>query len=116
MHIEWLGQPGRRRICSRRPANTTPMTARANRLSCRVSGSPGSRAAPTRLMNGYNSCLRVDADTDANALTARALRQDLLLAPGSLFSPSQQPSTRMRLNLAALQDPAVWRFLETRAG
>ena len=60
--------------------------------------------------------LWVDAGVDTNALTARAMQQDLLLAPGSLFSPSQQPSTRMRLNLAALQDPAVWRFLEARAG
>lgn len=57
--------------------------------------------------------LWVDAGVDTNALTARAMQQDLLLAPGSLFSPSQQPSTRMRLNLAALQDPGVWRFLET---
>lgn len=56
--------------------------------------------------------LWVDAGVDTNALTARAMQQDLLLAPGSLFSPSQQPSTRMRLNLAALQDPGVWRFLE----
>lgn len=58
--------------------------------------------------------LWVDAGVDTNALTARAMQHDLLLAPGSLFSPSQQPSTRMRLNLAALQDPGVWRFLETR--
>jgi len=58
--------------------------------------------------------LWVDAGLDTNALTARAMQHDLLLAPGSLFSPSQQPSTRMRLNLAALQDPAVWRFLEAR--
>jgi DNA-binding transcriptional MocR family regulator len=58
----------------------------------------------------------VDAGCDTNALTARAMGQNLLLAPGSLFSPSQQPSTRMRMNLAALQDPAVCRFLETRAG
>lgn len=58
--------------------------------------------------------LWVDAGVDTNALTARAMQQDLLLAPGSLFSPSQQPSTRMRLNLAALHDPGVWRFLETR--
>jgi DNA-binding transcriptional MocR family regulator len=40
------------------------------------------------------------------------MAQDLLLAPGSLFSPSQLPSPYMRLNIAALQDPAVWRFLE----
>jgi hypothetical protein len=40
------------------------------------------------------------------------MAEGLLLAPGSLFSPSQLPSTRMRLNIAAMQDPAVWRFFE----
>ncbi|MGX9220199.1 aminotransferase-like domain-containing protein [Massilia varians] len=54
----------------------------------------------------------VDAGCDTNELAARAMREDLLLAPGSLFSPSQLPSTRMRLNVAALQDPATFRFLE----
>jgi len=54
----------------------------------------------------------VDTGRDTNAMTARASAQGLLLAPGSLFSPSQLPSTRMRLNVAAMQEPAVWRFLE----
>ncbi|KQW93798.1 GntR family transcriptional regulator [Massilia sp. Root418] len=53
-----------------------------------------------------------DAGRDTNVLTAHAMAENLLLAPGSLFSPSQLPSTRMRINLAAMQDPAVWRFLE----
>ena len=53
-----------------------------------------------------------DAGRDTNVLTAHAMAENLLLAPGSLFSPNQLPSTRMRLNLAAMQDPAVWRFLE----
>jgi hypothetical protein len=38
--------------------------------------------------------------------------EGLLLAPGSLFSPTQLPSSMMRLNVAAMQDAAVWRFLE----
>jgi DNA-binding transcriptional MocR family regulator len=54
----------------------------------------------------------VDAGRDTNVLAAQAMAQDLLLAPGSLFSPSQLPSPRMRLNIAAMQEPAVWRFLE----
>ncbi|MES2263086.1 MAG: PLP-dependent aminotransferase family protein [Pseudomonadota bacterium] len=54
----------------------------------------------------------VDAGRDTNALAERAMAQDLLLAPGSLFSPNQLPSTRMRLNVAAMQEPAIWRFLE----
>ena len=54
----------------------------------------------------------VDAHCDTNALTERAIAQGLLLAPGSLFSPSQLPSTHMRLNIAALQAPEIWRFLQ----
>jgi DNA-binding transcriptional MocR family regulator len=53
-----------------------------------------------------------DAGCDTNVLTERAMAHNLLLAPGSLFSPKQLPSTRMRLNVAAMQEPAVWRFLE----
>jgi DNA-binding transcriptional MocR family regulator len=54
----------------------------------------------------------VDAGRDTNLMAERAMAEGLLLAPGSLFSPSQLPSTRMRLNVAAMQDPAVWQFLE----
>ncbi|WP_338764645.1 PLP-dependent aminotransferase family protein [Massilia sp. METH4] len=53
-----------------------------------------------------------DAGRDTNVLAERAMAQGILLAPGSLFSPSQLPSTFMRLNVAAMQDPAIWRFLE----
>jgi DNA-binding transcriptional MocR family regulator len=54
----------------------------------------------------------VDTGRDTNVLAAHAMEESVLLAPGSLFSPSQLPSTHMRLNIAALQEPAVWRFLE----
>lgn len=53
-----------------------------------------------------------DAGRDTNLMAERAMAEGLLLAPGSLFSPSQLPSTRMRLNIAAMQDPAVWRFFD----
>ena len=54
----------------------------------------------------------VDAGVNTNMLTERAMEQGLLLAPGSLFSPSQLPTTRMRLNVATMQEPTVWEFLE----
>jgi DNA-binding transcriptional MocR family regulator len=57
-----------------------------------------------------------DAGCDTNLLTERAMAHELLLAPGALFSPKQLPSTRMRLNVAAMQEPAVWRFLERELG
>jgi DNA-binding transcriptional MocR family regulator len=52
----------------------------------------------------------VDVGRDTNVLAARAMDEGLLLAPGSLFSPSQLPSTRMRINMAA-QDEGAWGFL-----
>ncbi|SEN23535.1 DNA-binding transcriptional regulator, MocR family, contains an aminotransferase domain [Duganella sp. CF517] len=57
-----------------------------------------------------------DAGCDTSVLTERAMADNLLLAPGSLFSPAQLPSTRMRLNVAAMQEPGVWRFLERELG
>lgn len=54
----------------------------------------------------------VDAGMDTNMLTERAMADGLLLAPGSLFSPSQLPTTRMRLNVATMQEPRVWELLE----
>ena len=54
----------------------------------------------------------VDAGRDTNVLTERAMGEGLLLAPGSLFSPSQLPSHRMRLNVATMQEPSAWAFLE----
>ena len=56
--------------------------------------------------------LWVDAGCDTNALAEAALEQGILLSPGSMFSPNQQPSTRMRINVAAMTDPLVWKFLE----
>jgi DNA-binding transcriptional MocR family regulator len=58
----------------------------------------------------------VDAGMDTNVLTERAMAEGLLLAPGSLFSPSQLPTTRMRLNVATMQEPSVWSFLERELG
>jgi DNA-binding transcriptional MocR family regulator len=52
-----------------------------------------------------------DTGRDTNVLAARAMERGLLLAPGSLFSPSQLPSTKMRLNIAAMDDEALWAFL-----
>lgn len=57
-----------------------------------------------------------DTGTDTNVLTAKALDEGYLLAPGSLFSPHQLPSTRMRINIATMGEPGIWRFLEKHIG
>jgi DNA-binding transcriptional MocR family regulator len=51
--------------------------------------------------------LWVDAGTDTNVLATRAMQSGILLAPGALFSPNQLPSTWMRMNIAAMADPAT---------
>jgi DNA-binding transcriptional MocR family regulator len=54
----------------------------------------------------------VDTGVDTNVLTEKAMAEGYLLAPGSLFSPNQLPSTRMRINVATMSDPGLLRFLE----
>ncbi|WP_334189116.1 aminotransferase-like domain-containing protein [Noviherbaspirillum sp.] len=53
-----------------------------------------------------------DAGCDTNLLTEKGMEQGYLLAPGSLFSPAQLPSTRMRINVACMSDPGVLRSME----
>lgn len=57
-----------------------------------------------------------DTHSDSNRMTELAMGQGYLLVPGSLFSPSQLPSTRMRFNVSSMNDPGVWRFLEQAIG
>ena len=60
--------------------------------------------------------LWTETGVDTNKLTVKALEQGYLLAPGSLFSPHQAPSTKMRINIAAMSDPGVWEFLRKELG
>jgi DNA-binding transcriptional MocR family regulator len=57
-----------------------------------------------------------DAGRDTSPMTEKAMAQGFLLAPGSLFSPSQLPSTKMRINVASMSDPGIWRFFEQELG
>jgi DNA-binding transcriptional MocR family regulator len=56
--------------------------------------------------------LWVETGVDTNVLAEKAIAQGYLLAPGSLFSPTQLPSSRMRINVATQLEPALLRFLE----
>lgn len=56
--------------------------------------------------------LWVDTGCDTNVLTEKALAEGYLLAPGALFSPTQLPSTRMRVNIANMSDIGLLRLLE----
>ena len=55
--------------------------------------------------------LWADFGRDTNAIAVEASGQDILCAPGSLFSPTQLPSTWMRVSAAACLNPAAMKFL-----
>ena len=93
------------RLRQRLDAARQPALRRLERIGLRIEATP-----PAGMF------LWVDAGMDTNVLATRGLAQGLLLAPGCLFSPSQLPSTRMRLNITALPDPAVDAFLERELG
>ena len=54
--------------------------------------------------NGDGLFLWINMQTDTNVLAEACSKQGLLLAPGSLFSPRQQASTWMRINVTASLD------------
>jgi DNA-binding transcriptional MocR family regulator len=60
--------------------------------------------------------LWADFGRDTNAIAAEASQQDILCAPGSLFSPTQLPSTWMRVSAATTLNPAAVRFLANVLG
>jgi DNA-binding transcriptional MocR family regulator len=52
-----------------------------------------------------------DFGRDTNAIAAEGSQQGVLCAPGSLFSPTQLPSSWMRVSAATSLNPAALRFL-----
>ncbi len=52
-----------------------------------------------------------DAGVDTNVLAAAGLEAGYLFAPGALFSPSQQPSPWMRINLTTSHNPVMLKWL-----
>jgi DNA-binding transcriptional MocR family regulator len=59
--------------------------------------------------------LWTDFGRDTNPIAAAGAQQDILCAPGSLFSPTQLPSTWMRVSAATSLNPAAMKFLALAA-
>ncbi|MEW6558882.1 MAG: PLP-dependent aminotransferase family protein [Pseudomonadota bacterium] len=77
----------------------------ARARSVRLAEKAGCRfVTPPRGLLGW-----VDTGVDTATLAQRLLDAGYLLAPGHLFDPQQQPSTRMRINFTQTQDEAFWR-------
>jgi DNA-binding transcriptional MocR family regulator len=56
-----------------------------------------------------------DFGRDTNTIAAHGAEQGILCAPGSLFSPTQLPSTWMRVSAATCLNPTALRFLARAA-
>jgi DNA-binding transcriptional MocR family regulator len=82
----------RARLCDHRVAARTTL----ERAGCEIFGDPEE-----------GMFLWVNTRTDTNKLAAACREEGLLLAPGSLFSPQQIPSTWMRYNVTAPLDEAM---------
>jgi DNA-binding transcriptional MocR family regulator len=65
--------------------------------------------------HGDGLFLWADMHTDTNVLATIWREQGLLLAPGSLFSPSQAPTTWMRFNVTTPLDERVTRMMQAAA-
>ncbi|ARP83569.1 GntR family transcriptional regulator [Bordetella genomosp. 8] len=52
-----------------------------------------------------------DCGRDSETLARAAAERNMLLAPGSLFSPSQAPTTYMRFSASMVDNAAAWQLL-----
>jgi DNA-binding transcriptional MocR family regulator len=52
-----------------------------------------------------------DCGRDGESLARAAARHNMLLAPGSLFSPSQAPSTYLRFSASMVDNAPAWQLL-----
>jgi len=59
--------------------------------------------------------LWADFGRNTNAIAAAGAQQDILCAPGSLFSPTQLPSNWMRVSAATSLNPVAMKFLAQAA-
>jgi DNA-binding transcriptional MocR family regulator len=53
-----------------------------------------------------------EGSLDATVLAARAIERGIVLAPGSVFSPSRQWTRFLRINIAQSASPRLTAFLE----
>ncbi|ARP87853.1 aminotransferase-like domain-containing protein [Bordetella genomosp. 9] len=57
-----------------------------------------------------------DCGRDTEGLARAAAERNMLLAPGTLFSPTQAPSTCMRFSVSMVDNAAAWRLLRELTG
>ena len=60
---------------------------------------------------GFFLWCRLAGRQDATAVARAALEEDVVLAPGNVFSVSQTASDFLRFNVAHMSDPRMWDVL-----
>ncbi len=88
------------RVRHRLDAVREPMFQRFEALGFRLMGRPSA---------GFLGWF--DTGVDTNQLAAAALEEGYLFAPGALFSPTQTPSTWLRMNVTTSDDPGMLAWL-----
>ncbi len=62
---------------------------------------------------GFYLWCELPAQTDAATIAQAALKQDLVLAPGNVFSASQSKTSFMRFNVSQMQNDRCYEILNT---
>ena len=60
---------------------------------------------------GFFLWAMADPDVDTAAIARRAISQDILLAPGNVFSVSRSAGRFLRFNVAQSREPRIFEFL-----
>jgi DNA-binding transcriptional MocR family regulator len=60
---------------------------------------------------GFFLWCRLADEQDATAVARAALEEDVVLAPGNVFSVSQTAQSFLRFNVAHMNDPRMWDVL-----
>jgi DNA-binding transcriptional MocR family regulator len=61
---------------------------------------------------GFNLWCQLPDGLDSTAVTKRAMAEDVVLAPGNVFSVSQNADRFMRFNVAQCGEPRFWDVLQ----
>ena len=65
---------------------------------------------------GFYLWCRLPGDRDAAPIARKALGENVVLAPGNVFSVSQTAQGFMRFNVAQMGDPRIFDVLEAALG
>ncbi|MBO6508829.1 MAG: PLP-dependent aminotransferase family protein [Roseibium sp.] len=86
---------------------------RLTRLRTETAMSLENRGIRSWLMprGGFYLWCRLPEGQDSADLARKTLRENLVLAPGNVFSPSQSKASFMRFNVSQMEDPKVYEVL-----